>query len=278
MRPVLFEIFGLPINSYGVSKAVAALVAGFVMARAFRRAGWDPDQAWNIVIGASVLGFVGGKIYYLAENIGSLSIHDFGSSGFTWYGGLIAGTATVLVMARRAGLSWTRLAGMVPVPLSLGYGIGRIGCFLSGDGTYGRPTDLPWGVAFPEGTMPTTVPVHPTALYETLFAFALAALLWAAGRRMPPVPVLGLYAVLSGVARFLVEELRINDEVLVGLTQPQIWSLVLVTVGGVLVLGPGRRTADDDPDDEAARRRGGPVEPTELAVSRTGAPVGRPVT
>ena len=259
MRPILFEIFGFPVNSYGVSKALAVIVAGYVLGREFRRTGWDPDRAWNIAIVAAVLGFVGGKLYYLAERAGQWMPMDFGGSGFTWYGGLIAGVLTVAVMGRRYELPLGQLAGIVAAPLSLAYGIGRIGCFLSGDGTYGGPSDLPWAMAFPNGTMPTSVRVHPTALYEALFAFALAAFLWQMRQRIAPVAVFGLYAVLSGMARLLVEELRINDEQLLGLTQPQMWSMLLVIVGFVLLMrarGPAgdarlsdvAAAADPDPD------------------------------
>ncbi len=236
MQPVLFEIFGFPINSYGVSKALAAIVAAYLLARDFRRLGWDPDRAWNIVFTATVLGFAGGKLYYLAENANNLTPHDFGSSGFTWYGGLMAGVATAVVMCRRAKLPLGVFAGIAAAPLSLAYGIGRIGCFLSGDGTYGKPSDVPWAMAFPEGTMPTLVPVHPTALYESAFAFALAGLLWWARTRTAPLAVFGLYAALSGTARFLVEELRINDEMLLGLTAPQMWSLALAAIGAALLI------------------------------------------
>lgn len=236
MQPVLFDVLGLPINSYGVSKALAAIAAAYLLAREFRRLGWDPDPAWNIVLAATVLGFAGGKLYYLAENAQNLTRHDFGSSGFTWYGGLLAGVATAVVMCRRSQIPLRTFAGIAAAPLSLGYGIGRVGCFLSGDGTYGKPSDVPWAMAFPDGTMPTLVPVHPTPLYEAAFAFALAGLLWWARTRMTPLAVFGLYAALSGTARFLVEELRINSEVAVGLTAPQLWSLVLVAIGTTLLI------------------------------------------
>lgn len=236
MQPVLFELFGFPINSYGVSKAAAAIAAAWLLAREFRRLGWDPDHAWNLVLAATVLGFVGGKLYYLAENLGHLTPHHFGSSGFTWYGGLIAGTLTVTFMAKRYRLPPGQLAGVAAAPLSLAYGIGRIGCFLSGDGSYGQPSDLPWAVAFPNGTMPTFVSVHPTALYESGLALVFAAILWSLRTRMEPLAVFGVYAVLSGAARYLVEEIRINPEVWLGLTQPQLWSLLLVAIGAWLLV------------------------------------------
>lgn len=129
---------------------------------------------------------------------------------------MIAGTAAVLVVIRRRRLPLGLLSGLVPVPLSLAYGIGRLGCLLAGDGTYGRPTSLPWGMVFPRGTMPTAVPVHPTPLYEALAAFAIAGLLVWMGRGINPPAVLGTYLVLSGLARFLVEFVRINTPTLSG--------------------------------------------------------------
>lgn len=269
MRPILFEILGFPINSYGVSKALAAIAAGYLLGREFRRLGWDPERAFNMVIAATLLGFVGGKLYYLAERAGHLMPMDFGGSGFTWYGGLIAGVLTVTVMARRYKLPLGQFAGIAAAPLSLAYGIGRIGCFLSGDGTYGGPSDLPWAMAFPNGTMPTLVRVHPTALYEAAFAFVLAGLLWWARTRMVPLAVFGLYAVLSGMARFLVEELRINKTVLLGMTQPQLWSLLLMAVGFGLLMRTRGPADDTVPSPEEADSR---ISDDAAALDRDGRP------
>jgi phosphatidylglycerol:prolipoprotein diacylglycerol transferase len=241
VRPILFEVFGFPIHSYGVSKAAAALVAGYLLAREFRRLNWEPDRAWSIVATATVVGFAGGKLYFLAEHADNLSAHSFGGSGFTWYGGLIAGAATVMVMARRYRLPLAQLAGVAAAPLSVAYGIGRIGCFLAGDGSYGQPSDLPWATAFPNGMVPTVVPVHPASLYEAAAALAVGGLLWALRTRWSPLAVVGLYAVLSGTARFLVEEIRINPEVLVRLTQPQLWSALLVVGGAALLVASSAR-------------------------------------
>ena len=266
MRPILFEIFGFPINSYGVSKALALIAAGYLLGREFRRLGWNPERTWNMAFAAFVAGFAGAKLYYLGEHAGNLTSMDYGGSGFTWYGGLIAGVLTITVMARRYKLPLGQLAGIMAAPLALAYGIGRIGCFLSGDGTYGKPSDLPWAMAFPNGTMPTLVRVHPTALYEAIFAFVLAGLLWWARTRMAPLAVFGLYAVLSGMARFLVEEIRINKTVLLGMTQPQLWSLLLVVVGFVLLLRtrgpavdavPPSGDSDDGISDRSAPDLGG---------------------
>ncbi len=236
MLPVLFSVFGFHIQSYGVSKALAALAAAFLLARAFERVALKRDSAYSLVMWATVWGFVGAKIYYLLEHFPTLTMHDFGGMGFTWYGGLIGGTVAALVIVRRHRLPLGIVAGAAAVPLTIAYGIGRLGCLLSGDGTYGKPTSLPWAMTFPNGVVPTTVPVHPTPLYEALAAVLIAALLWALAKRWNPVAVFGAYLALSGISRFLVEFLRINKPVLLGLTQPQLWALASLIVGVVLIV------------------------------------------
>lgn len=253
MRPVLFEVFGFDINSYGVSKALAALIVGFLLVREFRRLGWDEDRAWTLVLATTILGFLGAKVYYLAEHAESLTSHHFGGTGFTWYGGFLAGTATVVVLARRWRLPLGDVAGVLAAPLAAAYGVGRLGCFLSGDGTYGKPSDVPWAMAFPDGTMPTYVPVHPTALYEAAAAFALALILWRIRLAVHPRMLFGLYAVASGLTRFVIEEFRVNEEGWFGLTQPQLWSVALAIAGAVLLLRVrvNRHRADSIPPADA---------------------------
>ena len=242
MRPVLFTVAGVPIQSYGVSKALAALVAALILQRAFRRLGWRPEQATNIVLLATLVGFAGAKVYYLIEHARSLSWHDLGGMGFTWYGGLIAGTIAVVLAARHYRLPLAPLAAASAAPLSVAYGIGRLGCLVAGDGTYGKPSHLPWAMAFPNGTVPTTVPVQPTPLYEALIAFALAGFLWWARSRWQPWYVFAVYLGVSGLARLLVEQLRVNQRALWGLTQPQLWSLLLIAASGALVWYARRRS------------------------------------
>jgi phosphatidylglycerol:prolipoprotein diacylglycerol transferase len=128
------------------------------------------------------------------------------------------------------------MAGMAAIPLAVAYGVGRLGCLLAGDGTYGTPTDLPWAMSFPEGTMPTTAEVHPAPLYEALAVFLIAALLWHVRDRLSPVALFGVFSVLFGFERLLVEFVRLNDDVLAGLTAPQLWSLALMAFGAMLVL------------------------------------------
>jgi len=236
VRPVLFSILGIDIQSYGLSKALAALVAAWLLGRAFEQLGLKKDSAHTLVLWATIWGFVGAKIYYILEQLPNLMVHDLGGMGFTWYGGLIGGLTAALIVIRRHHLPAATVAGAVAVPLTVAYGIGRLGCLISGDGTYGSPTNLPWGMRFPSGVVATDIPVHPTPLYEAIAAAVIAVALWKLARRLPPVAVFGAYLILSGASRFLVEFLRINDPALLGLTQPQLWAILSVLAGTILAL------------------------------------------
>src|SRR5260370_675844 len=122
---------------------------------------------------------------------------------------------------------------------TVGYAIGRIGCLLSGDGDYGVPTTLPWGMSFPNGVVPTTERVHPTPIYEFLIWLAIAAFLWRLGKKAlrgnrPKGEVFCAYLILTGVARFLIEFIRVNPRSFFGLSNAQTASLVSIVVGIVL--------------------------------------------
>jgi phosphatidylglycerol---prolipoprotein diacylglyceryl transferase len=237
MKPVLIDLGAIELQSYGVSKALATLIAGWLLQRELARRGKPTHAAFPIAIAAVVGGFLGAKLYYLLEaSGGGLTAHDFGGNGFTWYGGMIGGAVAVAIVARRRGIALGALAGMAAIPLAVAYGIGRLGCLLAGDGTYGTPTDLPWGMAFPNGTVPTTEQVHPAPLYEALAVFAIAGLLWALRDRLSHLALFGVFSVLFGAERLIVEFVRLNDEVVVGLTAPQLWSLALIALGAALLV------------------------------------------
>lgn len=236
MLPVLFSFYGFQIQSYGASKALAALVGAYLLGRAFQRQGFDKQIAHSLVLWATVWGFIAAKGYFVIENLPHLNWHMLGGSGFVWYGGLLGGVIAASVVIARHGLPWGTVAGAIAAPLAVAYGIGRIGCFLAGDGTYGKPTSLPWGMAFPDGVVPTDVAVHPTPLYETIAAFLIAGALWALGRWWAPIAVFGAYLVLSGLSRLLVEFLRVNDPVWIGLTGAQLFSIASILVGVFLIV------------------------------------------
>jgi phosphatidylglycerol:prolipoprotein diacylglycerol transferase len=235
--PVLFRIGDFEITSFGVMVGIAALVGIWLFSRELARSGL-PNDAVNAAIGGVIGGLVGAKVLWTIEFSGRqpLGALLFSRGGLSWFGGLIGGVGTGLWLLHRHRVPIVRgLAAAAPA-LAIGHAIGRIGCFLVGD-DYGRPTDLPWGVAFPEGLPPTEVPVHPTQLYE---AFLLALLAWMLLRwrrhRVPDAIVLGRYLILAGAFRFGIEFIRVNLKVLGPFTLAQLISASLILVGAVLLV------------------------------------------
>lgn len=243
MYPTLFEIGGLSFHSFGLMAALALIVPGMLIVRPLiARRGANPGFAIELVIAAGVGGFVGARIYYLAEHwtVAKLDLGGalFGGIGFTWYGGLIGGFVAVVgwTLIRRVPLGI--IANAMAPATAAGYAIGRIGCQLAGDGDYGRESDLPWAMGYPNGTVPTPpgVTVHPTPVYEILIMLPIIWVLWRlAGRDHSGWWTFGWFLVLSGAERLLVEFLRRNPEWLAGLTQPQWVSIGSIVVGTVLI-------------------------------------------
>ncbi|MEV4418562.1 prolipoprotein diacylglyceryl transferase [Patulibacter sp. NPDC049589] len=242
MLPVLFHVGPLEIKSYGVFIALAFLAAWVVLSRELRRRADRADAAGPLIAAAAIGGFIGARLYWLAEHANSANAGDLVSgAGFTWYGGVLGGTVAVLLVARLQRIPVSAIVGSAAPTLALGYALGRIACQMAGDGTYGKPSDLPWAMAYPDGEIPTTVRVHPTPVYETLTGLLIFAVLWRLRERLSGPRLFGVYLVLAGTERFLVEFLRINDRVLVGLTQPQIWAATFVLAGIGVIATTHRR-------------------------------------
>src|SRR3954451_1772524 len=199
--------------------AIGFLAAGLVIARRLKELGKPVDWAYEMVFAALVGGLVGSRVYYLFQHTSQFS-HDpigsiFSGMGLVWYGGAIGGAIGVILWARRRNFLGLTLLDVASVPLALGYAIGRIGCQLSGDGDYGKPSDVPWAMGYPHGTVPTPpgVKVHPTRIYETITMGLLAFALWQLRDVVRPGVLFALYLVGSGIERFLVEFLRRNEDV-----------------------------------------------------------------
>jgi phosphatidylglycerol:prolipoprotein diacylglycerol transferase len=260
--PFVIHFGRFSITGYGIMMMFAFLGSGWVFARRLKEVGRDENVAWDAVMWAVIGGLAGAKVYY------ALLMHDWGSllsrAGLVWYGGFIGG-----VLAVMAYLWWKRIAiaptvDAVAPALAAGYAIGRVGCFLVGD-DYGRPSTLPWAMAFPQGSPPTTaqvlqrefgvalpagtppqqvLAVHPTQLYEVALAFCIFAVLW----RLRAQPrgagwLFGAYLVMMGLERAFVEIFRAKDDRFFGpVTLAQLFSLGVVLVGA-LILARTRRQA-----------------------------------
>ena len=262
MFPTLVRIGNFEITTFGLMMFIAFIAAGWVVTKQFRHYGLSEDLASSVVMAAAIGGIFGAKIYY------AILFRDwhllFDRAGLVWYGGLIGGTIACSWYLLHKRVDYFTGADAIAPALAIGYGLGRIGCFLVGD-DYGRPTNSWIGIAFPKGSPPTTaeslrqfgvhvdpsIPpdqilrVYPTQLFESAAAFVVFFILLAAGRRPHSKGrVFGLFFLLMGIERFLVEIVRAKDDRFLGpFTIAQLISVIAVIAGTILVLRRDRTIA-----------------------------------
>src|SRR5688572_240209 len=211
MYPILFQIGDFQVTTFGVLVALGALIGLWIFHRELLRSGLSPTGVDAALVGV-IGGLVGAKLIWAIEfrhDAPFLSLL-LSRGGLSWFGGFIGGVGAGLWSLHRRRIPIVPALAAAAPALAIGHAIGRIGCFLVGD-DYGRPTDLPWGVAFPRGLPPTDVPVHPTQLYE---AIPLTMIAWALVRwrrqGMSDAGVFGRYLVMVASLRFVIELLRVN--------------------------------------------------------------------
>ena len=223
----------------------------------------NKDEGFLIIGIAGLAGIVGARLYHVLETPRELIANPsvlISRFGFAWFGGFLGGFVMLAILARRFRIPLLEFLDLCSPAAGVGYAIGRIGCLLSGDGDYGVPTTLPWGMSFPNGLVPTTgtwdpeshsgvclkyglpenCTVHPTPIYEFLIWLAIAAILWRLGKRALngagyKGEVFCGYLILTGIARFLIEFIRINPRSFFGLSNAQAASLVSILIGVILL-------------------------------------------
>jgi phosphatidylglycerol---prolipoprotein diacylglyceryl transferase len=219
----------LSIPTYGLMVAIGLLVAAYILQAEFdRRRGelekikgfkGQKDEGFLVIGLAGITGLIAARLYSALESPAEFLANPravlLSRYGLTWFGAFFGGFVVLIFVARRWKIPLLWFLDMCSVPSAAGYAIGRIGCQLSGDGDYGVPTTLPWGMSFPNGIVPTTERVHPTPVYEFLVGMAIAWFLWrlgtkALGGAKPKGEIFCYYLMLTGAARFLVEFIRIN--------------------------------------------------------------------
>jgi phosphatidylglycerol:prolipoprotein diacylglycerol transferase len=254
----------LTLGTYGLMVAIGLICAFFILRADFARRGISADA--EAIIGITGLaGLAGSRLYHLLESPAEFFANPwpqlFSTMGFAFFGAVIGGFLALLYLARRFKIPALLMLDVASPAGAMGYGIGRIGCLISGDGDYGIPTTLPWGMSFPNGIVPTTgingtcvqygwpenCVVHPTPIYEFLIAIAIFWILWRLGAyafktNAPNGIVFAAYLVLTGIARYLIEIIRINPKSFHGLTNAQAASVVSI-VAGVILFMSVRRTS-----------------------------------
>ncbi len=248
MYPYIHIPYLFTIPTFGLMLWLAAVTAAVVVDRNFKRAHIEADAIGMVAI-AVVAGIIGAKVWHILDTPSEFQADGwrvlYDTAGFAWYGGLVFGIGALVFQGWRAKIGALRILDLAAPAAAVGYGIGRIGCFLSGDGCYGIPTKLPWGMAFPHGIDPVFVPVHPTPLYEMAAGILIGFFLyWRGGKPHATGAILGQYLLLTGVARFLVEFIRRNPKVLWGLSNAQLASAGTAVAGIAMIWWAARRPAE----------------------------------
>ena len=220
----------------------------------------------QLTLAAAFWGFLGAKLFSVIENFDAL-LQDpialiLSPAGWSFYGGLIFGSIAYFFIGMRHGMKFIHLADIGAPGMLVSYGVGRIGCQLSGDGDWGivnanpRPRwlqnlpDWAWSFKFPHNVISEGVPlencldkycsvllhgVYPTSLYEAILILSMFALVWCFRKKMRlPGQMFFVYLILNGTERFLIEEIRVNPEYDIlglALTQAQMISFLMILAG-----------------------------------------------
>src|SRR6185437_12987329 len=254
---------------------LAFIAAYFALAAEIKRRKL-PIDPYNVVAYVAIAGILGAKLWHIVDTPSDRLSWDmlhsaealFGwfRGGFAWFGGFVAGIATLLLLARKYKINLLTMLDVASPAAAIGYAVGRIGCLTSGDGDYGMPTHLPWGMAFPNGTDPTTgvngiclrsgwpenCAVHPTPIYEFIIMMLVFWYIWRRGKRalqhpLAPGVIVGEFLILSGLSRFFVEFLRINPRIIFGMSNAQFTALLSVVAGAAILVIVRRRFRKVDP-------------------------------
>ncbi len=236
-----FRLGPFTMGTYGFMMAIAFLCAWKVLALDIHRRNALKPRAEVVVFALAVAGITGSKLYHELETPTELLAQPLKifllTQGHAWFGGLLAGMLTLCFLAWYYKLSILTMMDIASPAAALGYAVGRLGCLLAGDGDYGLPTSLFWGMSFPYGLVPTKDYVHPTPIYEFIVGVAIFLCLWIiASRPRPAGWVFAQYLALTGAARFIIEFFRINPRIFFGLTNAQLGSLLCLICAFILLL------------------------------------------
>ena len=257
MHPRLFEIGPFTVYSYGLMLGTSFIIASLLLTSELKRRKLDPEMGSTVTLIALFGGVAGSKILYLFEHWTFFIADPFGMAfspgGLTWYGGFLLVTALIYLYSKRKNVKFLVIADATSPGLLWAYGIARLGCHFAGDGDYGFPTTLPWGTDYSNGTyppslafknfpevtskfhngiVPDSTPCHPTPVYEFILCSILFYILWRYRREIIGTGKMFMYYLIAaGTERFAIEFMRINPRIVLGLSEAQLISVILILFG-----------------------------------------------
>ncbi|HPC42273.1 MAG TPA: prolipoprotein diacylglyceryl transferase [Spirochaetota bacterium] len=238
MYPILFSYKFINIGSYGLMLGLAFYLAFLLTERELTIRGKDPELAYKLLLVIIPSAIVGAKIFHIFENMGEF-LRDpkgmiFSGAGLSVYGGFILAFLLSMILIRKSKKSILEIFDIVVPAMTLAYGVGRLGCHVSGDGCYGIATSTFLGTPYPNGIVPVTAAVFPTPLFESFVSFMFFILFMKLRKKeLPAGMIFFLYLILNGTARFLVEFIRLNPKFALELTQGQIIGILYVITGAL---------------------------------------------
>ncbi len=238
MYPILFNYKFINIGSYGLMLGLAFYLAFLLTERELVIRGKDPELAYKLLLVIIPSAIVGAKIFHIFENMGEF-LRDpkgmiFSGAGLSVYGGFILAFLLSMILIRKSKEGILEIFDITVPAMTLAYGVGRLGCHVSGDGCYGIATSTFLGTPHPNGIVPVTAAVFPTPLFESFFSFMLFILFMKLRKRdLPAGFIFFLYLILNGTARFLVEFIRLNPKVFLEMTQGQVIGILYVITGAL---------------------------------------------
>lgn len=238
MYPILFNYKFINIGTYGILLGLAFYLAFLLLERELILRRKDPELAYKLLLLIIPSAIVGAKIFHIFENMSDF-LRDpkgmiFSGAGLSVQGGFILAFLLSMILIKKNKESILEIFDITVPSVAMAYGIGRIGCHVSGDGCYGAETTSFLGTPYPNGIVPTSLMVFPTPLIESFCSFAIFIILmklrkfeWPAGK------LFFIYCILNGVPRFMIEFIRLNPKVVFGMTQAQIIAILFIITGTI---------------------------------------------
>ncbi|MFQ3549047.1 MAG: prolipoprotein diacylglyceryl transferase [Armatimonadota bacterium] len=247
MKPVLFEVLGFPIHSYGLMLAIGFLLGIWKALKSNEKYKISKDNVYDLCLICLVSGILGSRLVYILLNLQTESFSKFfvlWQGGLSFHGGLALALLAGYIYTKRKNISFLTCGDLFAPAVAIGYAVTRIGCFLNGC-CYGAPCSLPWAVRFNEfGTL--TPPSHPTQIYAMIANFIIAIILSIVQKKDHEHGyVFILWIGLYGVYRFINEFFRkgYSAEVFAGgITEAQVISIIMIVISAFVLLLKYKKT------------------------------------